>query len=216
MRPEDVENEYQRRSADHPQASWGWSFMYTPESALERAKVVLAGLNPGGRLKDQPGEWDYRGGVNAYLDEAWEGYPKGGDPLQQQVAALVNVLHVQPNEVFAANFVPFRSPSWGELPDKEAALAFGRRLLTDLLERTPARLFVTLGKEAGREIAALLGARHVQQHSVDWDPQSMDEFVAPDGRTVLALPHLSRFRIFGGNRTAAATAVGGVAQRVLR
>ena len=213
MRSEDIENEYQRRLAAHPQARWGWSFMYTPESALERAKVVLIGLNPGGSQIDPPPAWEHTG-VNAYVDQPW-GESGGLNPLQQQIGLLLKTISVKPEEVFAANLVPFRSPSWSALPDKEGALTFGRTIWRGLLARTPARLFVALGKRSGQEMAALLDARHSRSHTVEWDPQSIDELVAPDGHTVLALPHLSRFRIFGGNRTVAAAAVGEVAQRVL-
>ena len=214
MRSEDIENEYQRRLAGHLQARWGWSFMYTPESALERAKVVLIGLNPGGSQIDPPPAWEHTG-VNAYVDQPW-GKGGGLNPLQQQVGILLQTIGVKPDEVFAANLVPFKSPSWSALPDKEGALTFGRTIWRGLLARTPARLFVSLGKRSGQEVAALLDASYSRNPRVEWGLQSINEYVASDGRTVLALPHLSRFRIFGGNRTAAATAVGEVAQRVLR
>ena len=44
----------------------------------------------------------------------------------------------------------------------------------------------------------------------------MEEYVAPGGHTVLALPHLSRFRIFDSKRMLAAATVESVAKRVLR
>ena len=214
MRAEDIEAAYQHRLLAYPEARWGWSFMYTPESALARAKVVLIGLNPGGSQNDPPPAWEHAG-VNAYVDQPW-GSDGGLNPLQQQVGLLLQTIGVKPDEVFAANLVPFRSPSWSVLPDKEGALTFGRTIWRDLLARTPARLFVSLGKRSGQEVAALLDADYSHAQTVEWGLQSIDEYVAPDGRTVLALPHLSRFRIFGGNRTAAAATVGEVAQRVLR
>jgi hypothetical protein len=190
--------------------------MYTREAALAHAKVALVGLNPGGDQEDEPPSWE-PAEINAYIDQRW-GKSGGLSPLQEQVGLLFEALGVQPNEVFAANFIPFRSPSWSQLPDKEGALAFGRGLWTNILTRSPRppfRLFISLGKQSGRELATLLKACFVRQHSVEWEPQKIDEYVAPDGRTVLALPHLSRFRIFGAKRTSAATAVREVAQRVL-
>ncbi len=216
MQAEDVEREYQRRLAAYPEARWGWSFMYTPEAALKSAKVVLVGLNPGGNDEDQQSSWEHDG-INAYVDQPW-GKGKRLNPLQQQVGLLFAALGVRPDEVFAANLLPFRSPSWRELPGKEGALEFGRRLWKDdLLPRTPARLFVCIGKQPGQELAALLGAASPpMKHEVEWGKQSLDEYVAPDGRTVLALPHLSRFRVFDTSRTLAAATVGRVAKRVLR
>ena len=79
-----------------------------------------------------------------------------------------------------------------------------------------ARLFVSLGKQSGHELATSLEACFVRQHQVEWGRQQIDEYVAPDGRTVLALPHLSRFQIFGAKRTSAAKVVNEVAQRFFR
>jgi hypothetical protein len=217
MRAEDIEAAYQRRLLAYPEARWGWSFMYTREADLAHAKVALVGLNPGGGPKDEPRSWEAEE-INAYIDQRWS---NGGglSPLQVQVGLLFEALGVQKNEVFAANFIPFRSPSWSQLPDQEGALDFGRCLWTNILTRSPRppfRLFVSLGKQSGRELATLLKACFVRQHSVEWESQKIDEYVAADGRTVLALPHLSRFRIFGAKRTSAAAAVGEIAQRVLR
>lgn len=202
-----IEEEYQRRLLAHPHARWGWSFMYTPEQALVRARAVLVGLNPGGRQIDPPREWDYTAGVNAYLDEPWGEYTAGAHPLQRQAALLFEAAGMGGDEVFAGNLVPFRSGSWVELPDREGALAFGRKLWMEIIERTPARLYLSLGKRAGAEIADLIGARRHAAHSVEWGRQVIDEYRADDGRTVLAIPHLSRFQVFGGGRTAAAEAV---------
>jgi hypothetical protein len=212
MNAEDLEREYQQRLATHPDACWGWSFMYTPEKFLDHAKIVLVGLNPAGRQTDEANRsWEHTG-VNAYVEPWDEG--KDLNRLQRQVGLLFEALGVQPTEVFAANFVPFRSPSWRELPNQKSALIFGRKMWTELLARTSARLFVSLGKQSGQELATLLSASLRESHDVELKPQTIDEYVALDGRTVLALPHLSRFSIFGGQRTSAASISSKVAQRV--
>lgn len=207
MSPTDIEEEYSRRLRAHPDARWGWSFMYTPEASLQCAKAMLVGLNPGGSQLDPPNEWDYTAGENAYVDESWLGLGPGQHPLQQQVALMFRAASLAPGEVFAANFVPFRSRSWLELPDRDGALAFSRNLWRGMLARSPARLYLSLGKQAGEEIAGLLKAKLVKRHPADWGSQTVDEYRCSDGRVVLAIPHLSRYRIFGSNRTAAARAV---------
>jgi hypothetical protein len=111
MQAEDIEGEYQRRLAAQPDANWGWRFMYTPEAALGSAKVVLVGLNPGGRQTDPPLQWEFKDG-NAYFDEPW-GVDGSLNVLQQQVEGLRKALNVQKDDIFAANFTPFRRPSWG-------------------------------------------------------------------------------------------------------
>ena len=181
--------------------------MYTPEGALGRAKAVLVGLNPGGSQIDPPNEWDYTAGTNAYIDESWRGLPAGAHPLQQQIGLMFAAAGLTPSEVFAANFTPFRSRSWADLPDREGALAFGRGLWREIVVRTPANLYLSLGKQAGEEVAALLDARLVQRHDADWGAQTIDEYRADNGQIVLAVPHLSRYRVFGGGRTSAANTV---------
>jgi hypothetical protein len=76
---------------------------------------------------------------------------------------------------------------------------------------------VSLGKQSGEELAKLLSAsfRPTTYDDVGWARQSIGEYEAADGRTVLALPHLSRFRVFGGSRMKAAAVVAGVARRLL-
>ena len=120
----------------------------------------------------------------------------------------------QRKHVFAAQLVPFRSKSWAKLYDHEAALTKSLELWRWVLEQSPARLYLTLGKRPGREIAKLLGAKEEERHEVGWGRQFIEEFVAPDGRTVLAIPHLSRFRLFTTGRPQAGEVLRQVAARV--
>lgn len=203
-----IETEYQRRTANRPDKCWGWSFMYVPQATMVTAKVVLVGLNPGGRELNPPrNEWQYEEGVNAYVDEAWAGLEPGQHPLQQQIALLFEAAGVDASEVFAANFVPFRSPSWRELDDAAEALEFSRGLWQHITSISPARLFLALGKEAGRQIATVIGATYKGSHPVGWGTQVIDKFRNDQGQVVLSLPHLSRFKIFGSGRVQAAEVV---------
>lgn len=118
-------------------------------------------------------------------------------------------------EVFAAQLVPFRSRSWNALPNREAALARSLELWRWLLPRSPARLFLSLGKRPGVEVANLLGAEHQVAHPVGWGAQTIDEYVDGDGRIVLAMPHLSRFRLFGTGRPQATKVITRAASQAL-
>lgn len=92
--------------------------------------------------------------------------------------------------MFAANFVPFRSPNWRSLPNPEGALAFSRELWGGLIHRLSARLYCSLSKRAGQEIAALLGAKYVSSDKVLWGVQTIDHYPDAHGRVGLALPYL--------------------------
>lgn len=203
MTPDLIQNEYECRVRSAAHARWGWSFMYVPASRIHSARVALVGLNPGGSQLDPENEWEYLGGENAYVDESWRNLPAGQHHLQVQVRALFEALGVEGKDVFAANLVPFRSPSWDVLPDPDGALQFGRRVWSWILEQSPARVFVSLGKQPGRELAKMLEARFEHAVPAGWGVQTIDTYRAADGRLVIALPHLSRFKIFGGGRSAA-------------
>lgn len=204
---EHIEAEYQRRTQGRADKRWGWSFMYVPQKRIHTAKVLLVGLNPGGRELNPPNEWHYEAGTNAYVDEAWAGLKPGQHPLQQQVALLFEAVGVDASEVFAANFVPFRSPSWRDLDDPAGAIEFSQNLWRHIISISPARLFLCLGKEAVRQIAAVTGATYQGSYPAGWGRQTIDKFSNDQGQVVLSLPHLSRFRVFGNGRTQAAEVV---------
>ena len=101
----------------------GWSFMYTPEARLRTAKVIVVGMNPGGREVTGAGQWAPEAG-NAYVDDKTWGSDGELNGLQRQVVAMFKGFDVDPlTDVIAAQLVPFRSPSWDDLPNREEALS---------------------------------------------------------------------------------------------
>lgn len=199
MTPDDVEAAYAR--LDYRR---GWTFMATPEARMTTSPVAIVGLNPGGggdrdlhpygAVWDVPVSPEHPNG-NAYFDETWG--PNTDSSVQRQVKLWHERLGVQPGETFCAQFVPFRSPDWDRLGNRAEAMAFGRALWRWVLSRTPASLFVTMGKVAGAELAALIGAGCVGRLPVNWQPQTIDIWEAPDGRRIVAMPHPSRYGLLG-------------------
>lgn len=200
-----IEHEYRRLGY-----RLGWRFMTAPTRNLERAAVAIITLNPGGTAPHGP-DWSAETG-SAYVAESWDGRPTGADPLQRQVQRLCAVLGTTPDDVFSAHFVPFRSPDWASLPRRPDAVAFARRLWAWAGARTAARTVVCVGKTVvGSEIATVFGARLERTVAAGWGEQSIDRYVAADGRIVLGLPHLGRFKLFGRSESEAAfrSALGG-------
>ena len=60
-----------------------------------------------------------------------------------------------------------------------------------------ARTFVTMGYTAGEEVSKLLDATPKGTSETGWGSCKTIVNVAPDGRRVVALPHPSRYRLFG-------------------
>ena len=121
--------------------------------------------------------------------------------LQQQILKLFSFLKLSDEEVFSAHFVPFRSPGWDALPKKPEALSIARAIWRWLLPQVAFDRVICVGKNvAGEGIAELLGARPSGSHPLGWKGQTADSYTLGDGRSIVALPHLSRFLLF--NRAA--------------
>jgi hypothetical protein len=178
----------------------GWTFLACPEARVETAKTAIVGLNPGGGgdadVYAYGGVWDVPQG-NAYFVEHWG--PNGTDtPVQTQVKAWHRLLELGPDDTLCAQFVPFRSPDWERLgPRKAEALTFARELWRWLLARAAASTFVTMGYTAGEELSKLIGATRSKEFDTGWGTCKIMLNVAPDGRRVVALPHPSRYQLFG-------------------
>ncbi len=158
----------------------GWRLMMCPEAVMKTAEVAIVGLNPGGRKRHGP-TWSSEDG-NAYWTESWGGQVAGMDPLQRQVQQLAGRLKAGPKDVFAAQFVPFRSNSWSDLTNPREAVDFAKQLWKWTLEQSPARTIVCLGKKVvGPEIAGVVGARLEQVTSAGWGDQTIDVYRSPAG-----------------------------------
>ena len=184
--------------AEHDRLGYGagWRFMMAPERTMATSEVAIIGLNPGGTRRHVP-PWSQEQG-NAYFIESWGGKASGTDPLQRQVQRMCQILGADKDRVFAAQFVPFRSNAWADLPRRPEAVAFSRRLWAWAIPRMNATRFICLGKGVvAPEIASILGAVPVDAVPAGWGTLTIERYRTPDGRLVLGLPHLSRFALFG-------------------
>lgn len=173
----------------------GWRLLASPESVLDGAEVAFLGLNPGGNVRppDHP-EFSMPFG-SAYVRERWgNGLPPGQSPLQKQVRALFRRLDIEPDKVLAGNLVPFRSPSWAHLNDKEAALRFGENLWRGIFERARPRLVIGMGGATYASLSRILGATDAKTVRVGWGNVGATR-AAFKGGILIGLPHLSRFGI---------------------
>jgi len=191
----------------------GWSLLYGLFDNMWSPKYPLAflGLNPAGRENFGSNLFSDTG--SSYLYEDW-GYGKGQSPLQLQVVELFKVLaqsfsssvsHIDLlNYSLAANWIPFRSAKWVDLPNKNEALLFSRELWKKRLHKVPTSLYVVMSKIVFNEIRHLLvnvGYVQVVEYSkqIGWGRVTYQvvEFERSGHRAALIrLPHLSRYKIF--------------------
>lgn len=189
-----LEQAYRDHLAANPSApDWGYSFFYCPQERLTSAKIGIIGLNPGGG--DIPGNraWEYREGF-AYLDQYW-GKGETYNPLQRQIASLIDRLPVTRDEMLAAQLVPFRSPSWARLPGAGRALSTFEPVWRDLLAASSVRLWFSLGYVAGQRLSDWLGAERLDPIPTGWGTIMARPARTADCRVVVSLPHLSRYGV---------------------
>lgn len=175
----------------------GYIFGMTPIGNLDTAEVILVGLNPGGEWGEDM--WEVASG-NGYLGEQnWSGVV-WRNPLESEVSALFELLAVKGDQIFAGQFIPFRSRSFDELTRQDEAIAFGRRLWTWALSRAPAKLIVCMGQKAAWHISNLIGAEEQGDYPTGWGTTAVRRYVAPDGRVVISIPHPSWYKLLGPGR----------------
>lgn len=174
----------------------GWRLLYSPVSVLEQAEVAFVGLNPGGSYVDPTHpSLACPDGTSAYVTERWKDLAPGQDALQKQVRLLFAKIGVAPQEVLAGNLVPFRSPNWDSLTDKNAALEFGQRIWRRILAHARPKLVVAMGSPSATAISNVLGAK-VTTVPIGWGAMTATQARTAE-MTFVGLPHLSRFQLFG-------------------
>jgi hypothetical protein len=191
---------------------FGWRFLTCPRSAfVVNPKIALVTLQPAGRrdYPELPRHSQEQGSI--YLVESWDGHPRGGDPLQQQVrlffSALASGVGVSSGdkllaESLSSHFVPFRAPQFVETPNKAATLEFSVGLWQKILSIIHPQLIVVLGNDAFEAFSSLLQSTLRQAPPVikmptGWEPTTVRVQDFSSGPMLCSLPHLSRFKIFG-------------------
>jgi hypothetical protein len=191
VRAAEIEKEYRRLGY-----RLGWRFITCPQAYAKHAKLLVVSLNPAGRSTRGP-SWSQEEG-SAYRVESWNGLRPGASALQLQVQRMLAFLELTDDEVFSAHYVPFRSPSWADLDRKEDAERFARDLWRWLQPQLSFQRIVCIGKDKpGRPMAGLFEAEYEASMPTGWGNVTADRYRLADGRPLIALPHLSRFGLFG-------------------
>ncbi len=173
----------------------GFRFVYGPWESLATGRVAFLSLNPGRAPSDtQMREVsDERG--NSYAVERLTTL----SPITDQALRSFAFLGVDPDEVVTGVVCPFRTPSWSDLSraQQRDALKLGRVFWEQPLNRPGLELVVTTSNEATTAVTEWLGARLEESAPAGWGEISIHRFRSRSGVPILALPHLSRFRLFG-------------------
>lgn len=207
-----IEAEYRRGGHQH-----GWSYVFSTQASRAAPELVTIGLNPGGG-RDDAG-WDEDKHLiypddatcpdgspmkNAYLHQPW-GMEGRFSRLQEQIQMMRSMFfpQVRPERMLSFQLVPFRSPSWNEMPPGEhhRSLEFGLSLLDwKLANINKGTTVVTFGLSGFEwQIARWFEAetKKPEVFPVGWGSISARRYDTPKARQLVFLPHLSRYSIFG-------------------
>ncbi|KAF0231487.1 MAG: hypothetical protein FD175_788 [Beijerinckiaceae bacterium] len=178
----------------------GWRLLASPVSVLDTSEIAFIGLNPGGSEIDPAHPRLAPTESSAYVTEAWAGAAPGQSPLQRQICLLFAALDVRPDAVLAGNLVPFRSASWHKLQNRSRALAFGKRLWTQILRQSGPSLVIAMGQDTFSALTEILEIESKTEIRSGWG--SVGIRLGENGRKKLVgLPHLSRFSIVGRSQS---------------
>ena len=178
---------------------YGYKLLYCPWETIDHHKLVFLSLNPGTRTPHgcDPVEGtisDERG--NSYEVEQFN----SRSPISGQFLRMCEFLGVAPTEVLTGAVAPFRSQSWKALTDRQrdASLDFGRRFWGRALQSRPQNTgIIACSKRAANLVVSLLGANLEKELGTGWGHYRIRRFRTKEGRLIVGLPHLSRFKLFG-------------------
>lgn len=180
----------------------GWSYLYSPARLRMNAQLATIGLNPGGG-RERSIDWQDQRQIedpdgNSYFCQRWASDNSAFSTLQRQVHRLVDVARLQPTDVVSANLVPFRSPDWRSLKDSTDAVAFGLSLVDWALASARLKLVIAFGLGARETVLAKhLGLALHATVPTGWGRTTARIYRGRGKGTMLGVPHLSRYAVFG-------------------
>lgn len=188
--------------------------------------IAFVGLNPGGDKYDKP-TVESENGKCAYYYENWtvKGESKKTPPDETELAPLqqqIIKLYTRLAEVFdcdyktlmdksiMANLVPFRSPTWNSLPNKNAALEFSSQLWNDIFKQTRVKVIICMSVVVFYELDEILRglgnasiSEESKSESTGWGrtKYQIEKYIAEDESILLIrIPHLSRYKLFNSEK----------------
>lgn len=208
---------YVEHSAKHGLQA-GWSFLYSPRKTFSlKTPLFLVGLNPGGTAAKNAGEITSERG-NAYFVERW-GLNCQPNKLQKQIGMmydeLVRIISPQiPRQdlidnTLAANFAPFRSPKWDSLRDRSELIEFSRGMWKSVLSTLNPKVMICFSRIPYEEFTGLFIQNGYQKTKEEKEPINWGKvtveisslFRADKSVLLVRLPHLSRYQLFGREKS---------------
>lgn len=194
----------------------GWRFLATSKDTIENnSGIYLITQNPGGNtIIETHGVASCENGP-AYIIEKWKSSKLPGESkLQIQFKLLFKNLARKYNydnykelltQSLCGYFIPFRSPNYDSLLDKNKSIKLGKSLWRRIIENNNPYIIITIDKITNKylkEIILDLKYNFVKEvrYPIGWGNYKATVLIYKDKKEYLKLlhfPHLSRFSIFG-------------------
>tara|TARA_Y100000590_G_scaffold279505_1_gene313892 strand:+ start:1669 stop:2325 length:657 start_codon:yes stop_codon:yes gene_type:complete len=177
----------------------GYKLLYVPWDTIDFAKIAFISLNPGEPPKDAD--------LRVISDEDGNSYEEEEEitesPLTQQFLRLTDFMNVAPTSILTGAFCPFRSDEWEDFSSKQKEIGFyiGKKFWYSAIKRNQMKIIITLGHGVDlletftMPIVNELNAKKVTEIVIGNNWCKLRRFEGRN-KTIIQLPHLSRFRIF--------------------
>jgi hypothetical protein len=175
----------------------GFKLLYCPWSVLGGSEMTFLSLNPGSLLPNNTEircVSDERG--NSYEVERYT----TRSPITEQFLRMCDFTGIKPNEVLTGVAAPFRSANWNaqSRDQREANEAIGQNFWGEALHNKNRHGPVVVCSEpAMKLVATVTSAKLEATLPAGWGSISIRRYRADNGASIIQLPHLSRFRLFG-------------------
>jgi hypothetical protein len=182
----------------------GFRPLYGPWSTLSKSRMAFISLNPGRAPSSTTKREmsDERG--NSYVVERESTL----SPITDQFLRLCALIKVSPDDVLTGVAVPFRTPAWNDIPPqhRKRAIKVGQEFWAEPLKRNDLEVIVCCSAQATRAVVECLHAKLEETRPAAWGNITIHRYRALNGTPILALPHLSRFRLLGRSQSETAIA----------
>ena len=171
----------------------GYKLLYCPWSTIEASTLAFISLNPGAApsgvqknlVSDECG--------NSYVEEA----NNTESPLTRQFILMSQMLEYPPSRILTGVIHPFRSNSWKDFSKerKDIGLQVGVEFWSRALSQKINTIVVT-GSETCQHLIKITNSKLELSIPSGWGTTQIHRYVNSHGCKVIALPHLSRYKLF--------------------
>jgi hypothetical protein len=172
----------------------GYRFLYGPAASVCGSSVAFVSQNPGALRPKEA--------VRAVTEERFNALgaePAGRSAIRAQYARFAAAIGVPPDEILTGVALPFRASEKAEQARARGpeAVALGKAFWQPILANADITLIVAVSSRAADLVVEATGARLEEEFPAGWGKAKIRRYRTADGRLVVALPQLSRYRLFG-------------------